>query len=85
MTERPRLVEEANTLKSLHQSGNEKDCYEAALSCFYGISEIMVAAEDRKDDRLVTFSATQIAALAERVGWLDNDREQKARKERENL
>lgn len=80
MADRPRLVEEANRLKALHQSGNEPDCYEAALSCYYGISEIIRAAEDRRDLRLVTFSSMQIASLAERVGWLEDDRIKKSRK-----
>lgn len=80
MADRPRLVEEANRLKELHQAGKEDECYEAALSCYYGISEIITAAEDRKDGRLVTFSAMQIATLAERVGWLEDDRLKKSRK-----
>lgn len=74
MAERPRLVEEANRLKEFHQAGKEDECYEATLSCLFGINEVMTSAEDRKDSRLVTFSAMQVAALAERVGWLEADR-----------
>lgn len=80
MADRPRLVEEANRLKGLYQGGNEDECYEAALSCYYGISEILTAAEDRKDGRIVTFASPQIAALAERLGWLEDDRAKKSRK-----
>ena len=70
MAEKPELVVEAQRLMSLYQSGKEAECIEALLSCFFGISEIMVAAEVRKDGRLLTFAAPQIAALAERLGWL---------------
>lgn len=77
MADRPRLVEEANRLKGLHQAGKEEECVESALACYYGISEIMVAAEDRKDSRLITFAAMHIAVLAERLGWLEDDRLQK--------
>jgi hypothetical protein len=61
VTEMPRLVEEANRLKSLHRDGQPADLYEAALSCYYGISEIIVAAENSKDEWLVISSAMQIA------------------------
>lgn len=70
MADKPELVVEAQRLMSLYQSGKEAECVEAALSCFFGISEIMVAAEVRNDERLLTFAAPQIASLAERLGWL---------------
>lgn len=70
MAEKPELVVEAQRLMSLYQGGKDAECIEAALSCFFGISEIMVAAEIRKDGRLLTFAAPQVAALAERLGWL---------------
>jgi hypothetical protein len=73
VTEMPRLVEEANRLKSLHRDGQPADLYEAALSCYYGISEIIVAAENSKDEWLVISSAMQIANLAERVAWLEDE------------
>lgn len=67
---KPELVREAERLMDLYQGGKEAECVEASLSCFYGISEIMVAAEVRKDARLLTFAAPQIAQLATRLGWL---------------
>jgi len=70
VAEKPELVVEAQRLMSLYQGGKEAECIEAALSCFFGISEIVVAAEIRKDGRLLTFAAPQIAALAQRLGWL---------------
>lgn len=70
MAEKPELVKEAERLTALYQAGKERDAVECALSCFYGISEVMVAAEIRKDERLLTFAAPQIASLATRLGWL---------------
>lgn len=70
VAEKPELVREAESLMALYQAGKEAECVEAALSCFYGISEVMVAAEIRKDGRLLTFASPQIAQLATRLGWL---------------
>lgn len=67
---KPELVREAERLMALYQGGKEDECVEAVLSCYYGISEIMVAAEVRKDGRLLTFAAPQVASLATRLGWL---------------
>lgn len=71
--EKPALVVSAEKLRDLHQSGKDKEMYESALGVFYGISEIMVRAEDEKNDRLVTYAAPQIADLAIRLGWLERE------------
>jgi RNA processing factor Prp31 len=71
--EKPALVVSAERLRDLHQSGKDKEMYESALGVFYGISEIMVRAEDEKNDRLVTYAAPQIADLAIRLGWLERE------------
>lgn len=71
--DKPALVVAAERLRDLHQSGKDKEMYESALGVFYGISEIMVRAEDEKNDRLVTYAAPQIADLATRLGWLERE------------
>ncbi len=71
--EKPALVVAAEKLRVLHQSGKDDEMYESALGCFFGISEIIVRAEDEKNDRLITYAAPQIADLASRLGWLERE------------
>jgi hypothetical protein len=71
--EKPTLVVAAEKLRAANQAGKDREMYEIALGCFYGISEIMVRAEDEKNDRLITYAAPQIADLALRLGWLERE------------
>jgi len=77
MSDKPALVKEGERLRDLYQGGKESDTVEAALSCYYGISEIVRQAEDEKDGRILTFAAPQISDLAVRLGWLQADKNAK--------
>jgi hypothetical protein len=71
---KPELVREAERLMALYQAAEHSDeCVEAVLSCYWGISEIMVAAEIRKDGRLIALAAPQVAQLATRLAWLASE------------
>jgi hypothetical protein len=77
MSDKPELVSEGERLRSLYQGGKDDETVEAALSCYYGISEIVRQAEDEKDGRILTFAAPQISDLAVRLGWLQADKEKR--------
>lgn len=67
---KPALVVQSETLMERFQSGDEEGIQENALLLWNMIVDAMNETINDGDDRTLSYSAPQLAQLAERVGWL---------------
>jgi hypothetical protein len=66
----PPLVEKARELRSAIHRGKDIDTLEVIGDGYGGLLLELIEALTRADDRTLTYVAPQIAALAERVGYV---------------